>query len=110
LRGRLRLHQQAAKPPAVAGARGSTETYALAVLDRYLNHLRTHLDDNEDIITGEFHIQVSVWPVDAVTASASASRPSSACLPRQPWHSSSGRHAVRPAPNHVNDLVAGARR
>ena len=58
----------------------SAETYALAVLDRYLNHLRTHLDDYEDIIDGELHIRVSVWPVDAVTASASAPCPDS-CPP-----------------------------
>lgn len=64
----------------------SAETYALAVLDRYLEHLRTHLDDYDDIISGgELHIRVSVWPVDAVTASASAPRPDS-CPPARYGH------------------------
>ncbi len=63
----------------------SAATYALAVLDRYLNHMRANLDDYEDIIIGELHIRVSVWPVGAVTASASAPRPDS-CPPGRYGH------------------------
>jgi hypothetical protein len=62
----------------------SAETFALAVLDRYLEHLRARLDDDEDVIAGqlqdEFHVRVSVWRVDAATASHSAPRPDS-CPP-----------------------------
>jgi hypothetical protein len=62
----------------------SAETFALAVLDRYLEHLRSRLNDDEDAIADqlrdEFHVRVSVWRVDAATASYSAPRPDS-CPP-----------------------------
>ena len=60
----------------------SAATYALAVMDRYLSKMRASLYDYEDLISGELHVRVSVWPVDAVTASASAPRPDS-CPPEQ---------------------------
>ena len=34
---------------------------AAAVLDRHLEHLRTHLDDYDDVLADELHIRVSVW-------------------------------------------------
>ena len=56
----------------------SAGTYALAVLKRYLDHLRAHLDDHEHVIEGELHVRVSVWPVASVTAvHASAPDPDS---------------------------------
>lgn len=62
----------------------SAETFALAVLDRYLEHLRARLEDDQDTVAeqlqDELHIRVSVWRVDAVTASRSAPRPDS-CPP-----------------------------
>jgi hypothetical protein len=58
----------------------SAATYAVAVMDRYLDRLRTRPDECEDVTTGEVHIRVSVWPVGAVIASASAPRPDS-CPP-----------------------------
>lgn len=57
----------------------SAGTYALAVLERYLDHLRAHLDDYEHVIEGELHIRVSVWPV------ASAPDPDS-CPPTRYGH------------------------
>jgi hypothetical protein len=59
----------------------SPETYALAVMDRYLEHLRSHEDDYAEIIShGELHVRISVWDVGAVTSSWSAPRPGS-CPP-----------------------------
>ncbi len=62
----------------------SAETFALAVPDRYLEHLRSRLDDDEDFIADqlrdELHARVSVWRVDAAIASHSAPRPDS-CPP-----------------------------
>lgn len=63
----------------------SAATYAVAVMDRYLDHLRTHLDDYEDATSGELHVRVSVWRVGAVTASASAPRPDN-CPPARYGH------------------------
>lgn len=53
----------------------SAETYALAVMDRYLNHLRDHIDDYEQSLRYELCVRVSVWSVNTAIASASAPRP-----------------------------------
>lgn len=46
----------------------SPETYAQAVMNRYLDYMRDHLEDyEEDINQSELHIRVSVWPVRSVT-------------------------------------------
>ena len=56
----------------------SAGTYALAVMDRYLEHLRSHQEDYGEMIThGELHVRASVWDVGTVTASWSAPRPDS---------------------------------
>jgi hypothetical protein len=46
----------------------SPETFAVAVMNRYLDHMRDHLDVYEDTLMGELHVRVSVWPVHSVTA------------------------------------------
>jgi hypothetical protein len=53
----------------------SPETYVRAVMQRFLEHMRAHLDDYADLIKDEVHIRVSVWQVATVTASMSAPRP-----------------------------------
>jgi len=53
----------------------SPETYAVAVMNRYLDHMRDHLDDYEDALMGELHIRVSVWPVRSVTAAHPTAAP-----------------------------------
>ncbi|HEX5297025.1 MAG TPA: hypothetical protein VFW50_08565 [Streptosporangiaceae bacterium] len=45
---------------------GSPETFALAILNRYLDHLRDNIDSYEGTLTGELHVRVSVWPVRSV--------------------------------------------
>jgi len=46
----------------------SPATYAVAVMNRYLDHMKAHLDDYEDDLRGELHVRVSVWPINWVTA------------------------------------------
>lgn len=53
----------------------SPETFALAVMNRYLDRIRDHLDDYEHLLTGEVHVRVSVWPVRSVTAAYPSTAP-----------------------------------
>jgi hypothetical protein len=46
----------------------SPATYAVAVMNRYLDSIRARPDDYEHELTGELHVRVSVWPVRWVTA------------------------------------------
>ena len=44
----------------------SPATYAVAVMNRYLDRMRERPDEYD--LTGELHVRVSVWPVRSVTA------------------------------------------
>lgn len=47
----------------------SPETFALVVMNRYLDHMRDHPDVYGDALMGELHVRVSVWPVRSVISS-----------------------------------------
>jgi hypothetical protein len=53
----------------------SPVTYAIAVMNRYLDHMRDHPVDYEDVLVGEFHVRVSVWRVRSVTAAHASMAP-----------------------------------
>ncbi len=46
----------------------SPETFAVTVMNRYLDQMRDNPDIYEDALAGELHVRVSVWPVRSVTA------------------------------------------
>jgi hypothetical protein len=46
----------------------SPATYAVAIMNRSLDDIRSRSDDYEDCLMGELHVRVSVWPVRSVTA------------------------------------------
>jgi hypothetical protein len=49
----------------------SAEAFAQAVMVRYLDHVRDHQDDYNEMLFDELHVRVSVWSVSRVTASRS---------------------------------------
>jgi len=57
------------------------ETFAVAVMNRYLDHMRDHRDDYEDVLAGEMHVRVSVWPVRSVTDAHPTTAPDPATCP-----------------------------
>lgn len=48
----------------------TAETFALAVLDRYLRYLAEHLDDFDMWLDSDLHLRVSVWDARAVAVSS----------------------------------------
>jgi hypothetical protein len=87
-------HASAWWPTSSEGGSGGIEespdspaTYAVAVMNRYLDHMRAHLDDYADLIMGELHVRVSVWPVNSVTAAHPSTAPDpDSCPPARYGH------------------------
>ncbi|MCW2884791.1 MAG: hypothetical protein JWL58_1653 [Streptosporangiaceae bacterium] len=52
----------------------SPEAYALVALTRFLDQVRAHPDDYEQLLDNDLHARVSVWDIDRVASSRSAPR------------------------------------
>jgi hypothetical protein len=64
-----------AESAGVEDSADSEATFAVTIMNRYLDHLKANVDDYEDVANREVHVRVSVWRVGAATASSSAPRP-----------------------------------
>jgi hypothetical protein len=72
-------------PGGIEESHDSPETFAVAIMNRYLDHIHDHRDDYADRLMDEMHIRVSVWPVQSVTAAHPATAPDPDNYPPASW-------------------------
>lgn len=68
----------------VENSHDCAEAFAQAILVRFLDHVRDHQNDYNEMFFDEIHVRVSVWSVSRVTSSWSVPQPED-CSPAVYW-------------------------